>query len=203
MSFRLTKYRITCSKIGCRFDKVLPLLGSNDKYLLSDNTTINAYEVRVDGWCNTCNDFCKIFAPKSLDQIKSEMFDIEDRYNNSGFLGFNKKRSIEDVELFELNKKILDLLRKRKSTFHKCVVCNGEDIKIFNIQTLLNHKILHPNCTGYFIIEKGTLVIGSNLGYGRTSFTHFDESAYGQAYTNSVQNKGQLLDVDDNVLSNS
>jgi len=131
------------------------------------------------------------------------MIDIEDRYNNSGFFGFNKKRSNEDIELFEMNKKILDLLRKRKITSQKCVVCNGENVKIYSIETLLNHKILHPNCTGYFKIEKGVLVIGSNLGYGHTSFSNFDESAYAQAYMSSVRNKGQLLDEDDNVLSNS
>lgn len=201
MSLRLKRYRLNCSKPGCAFEKVLPLFHSSDKYLLSDKTTVSADAFYVDGWCNSCKDFCKIFSPKSLAQIKTEMFDIEDRFNKSGFLGFNKTRSHSDISLFERNKKILDLLIKRKNNSPKCMACNGEDIKILDIETLFNHKTPHPNCSGHFTIEEGLLVIGSKLGYGSISFKNFDELAYKEEYEYERAKKGRLLDENDNFLS--
>jgi len=201
MSLRLKCYRLKCSESGCAFEKVLPLVRSSDRYLLSDKTTIDVDALCVDGWCNSCKGFCKIFSPKSLSQIKTEMFDIEDRFNNSGFLGFNKIRSHQDEWLFERNKKILDFLIKRKNNSSKCTVCNGEDIKIWDIEVLINHKTPHPNCTGHFTVEEGLLVIGSKLGFCGISFTNFDELAYKEEYEYARAKRGRLFDENDNFLS--
>ena len=111
MSFRLKVFRLTCSKIGCGYHKLLPINNSQDEYLLSDNTTIPAHHFHAGGWCGNCNDYRIIYSPKPLEKIKSEMLDIENRYNNSGFMGLFKEKPKMDVELWELNSKILDILR--------------------------------------------------------------------------------------------
>ena len=200
MSFRIKKYRLTCSKIGCAFNKTLPLYGSKDQYLLSDGTKVSASHFRKDGWCNTCREYCEIFAPKSLEQIKFEINAIENRFNNSGFWGFNKKRPPEDVELFDLNKKVLDILRRRKVIENICTLCHGTDVEFWGIEDFVNYKISHPNCSGHFKIEEGVLVIGSNLGYGGTSFKNLNENKFREEYINWTRQSGKLLDPNDTIL---
>jgi|GEM_PF-4297152 len=200
MSFRLKKYRLTCSKIGCRYHKILPLYSSGDKYLLSDNSTISTDYFSADGWCETCNSYQKIFSPKSIEQIKIETFDIENRYNKSGFLGFGKVKSQAEIDLWELNKKILDVLRRRNNIFQYCYKCKGTDINIWDIKTVLNHKIIHPKCGGIFQIEEGLIVIGSNLGYAGSTFTG-QETEIREEYLNSRNKKGKLLDPNDKIIA--
>ena len=201
MSLRIKKYRLTCTKIGCTFAKTLPLYNSKDNYLLSDGTKFSVNYFRVDGWCKKCNDYCQIFAPKDLAKIKSEIYDIENRFNNSGFLGFNKKRSPEDIELFNLNKKIIDILRRRKIVTNMCTSCNGTDITFFDFESFISSKIPHQNCSGHFQLEEGFLIIGSNLCYATTSFKNINESEFRDEYTNWMLQKGKLLDPNDRVLS--
>jgi hypothetical protein len=200
MSFRIKKYRLTCSKIGCEFNKTLPLYSSKDQYLLSDNTKISVNYFRKDGWCNTCQDYRQLFSPKSLEQIKIEVNAIENRFNNSGFLGFNKKRLPEDVELFDLNNKILDVLRRRTVISNICTICRGSDLAFWDTETFIKNKISHPNCSGHFKIEEGVLIIGSNLGYGGTSFSNLNETEFRHDYINWTRQKGNLFDSNDNIL---
>lgn len=200
MSFRIKKYRLTCKKLGCTYNKLLPLGSSGDQYLLSDNSTISTEFFSVDGWCETCNSYQKIFAPKSLEQIKVETLDIENRYNKSGFLGFGKVRSQADIDLWELNKKILDVLRRRDDKSIRCYQCRGSEINIWSIETFTNHKIIHPKCGGIFQIEEGLIVLGSNLAYAGSTFTG-NEKETRDEYLNSRKNKSRLLDPNDKFIA--
>ncbi len=199
MSLRVKKYRVFCSEAGCGYHKILPLYSANDYYLLSDNGQISASYFRIDGWCNSCSDFTKIFLPKNIQKISSEIHDIENRYNRSGFLGFFKERSPEDIELWELNKKILDVLRKRIDTTSKCCVCHGVDFKVFEIKNLQHSKIIHPKCGGQLEVEEGTLFIGSNLIYIRSTFMHKDKEIE-QEYTKSMSMRARFLGPNDEFI---
>lgn len=201
MSFRIKKYRLTCSKIGCTYHKLLPLHSSGDQYLLSDNSTISADFFSVDGWCETCDSYQRIFAPKSVEQIKVETIDIEKRYNNSGFLGFGKVKPQADIDLWELNKKILDVLRRRNDNTIRCYQCKGTNVNIWNTDTFKNHKIIHPKCGGIFKIEEGLIVLGSNLAYAGTTFND-SETQIREEYLSSRKNKGRLLDPQDKFIAN-
>jgi len=200
LSLRFPIYRLTCSRPDCSFDAVLPLRVLSDKYLLSDGSTVHASVFRKDGWCFTCNDVRKIFSPKSLALIRAELSDIEDRYNRSGFLGFNKKRPQADIDLFDLNREILDVLRRRSNPAPKCVVCNGFDVVTWEVKNFLSERIVHPGCSGQLRVEEGIFVIGSNLGYGGTTFSDFDETAHKAAYLKTRDSKGRLLDANDVVI---
>jgi hypothetical protein len=200
VSFRLKKYRLTCAKTGCRYHKILPLYSSGDEYLLSDNSTISIDFFSADGWCETCNSYQKIFSPKSIEQIKIETFDIENRYNKSGFLGFAKVRSQTDIELWELNKKILDVLRRRTDISQCCYKCQGTNINIWDIKTFLTHRIIHPKFGGIFQIKEGLIVIGSNLAYAGSTFTDQEAEIRGE-YLSSRNIKGKLLDPNDKIIA--
>jgi hypothetical protein len=202
MSFRIKKYRLTCSKIGCTYHKILPLYSSRDQYLLTDNSTISTDYFSVEGWCETCDAYQKIFWPKSIEQIKVEIFDIENRYKNSGFLGFGKVKSQKDIELWNLNYQILDVLRRRKKNINCCYKCKGTIFHIWGVETFLNYKINHPKCGGIFKIEEGEILIGSNLAYAGTSFKGW-ETETREEYLNSRKAKGngRLLDPDDKVIA--
>ncbi len=199
MSLRVKKYRLFCSKAGCGYHKILPLYSTNDHYLLSDNGQISATYFRIDGWCNSCNDFTNIFHPKNINKISSEIHDIENRYNRSGFLGFFKERSPEDIELWELNKKILDVLRRRTDKTSKCCVCQGVDFRVLELNNLQHSKVIHPKCGGHLEVEEGTLFIGSNLVYIRSSFKHKDKEIE-QEFNKSTSVRAKLLGPNDEFI---
>lgn len=142
----------------------------------------------------------KIFSPKSIEKIKIETFEIENRYNKSGFLGFGKVKSQADIDLWELNKKILDVLRRRNNIYQCCYNCKGTDINIWDIKTFLNYEIIHPKCGGIFQIEEGLIVLGSNLGYAGSTFTG-QENEIREEYLSSRNIKGKLLDPNDKIVS--